>query len=377
MAAFGQRLKLFLEKHHLSARKFADVCDNRDFTTKSSIHRFVSGNANPNTYERAMLVLEECVRNWMFDQGYSSTRIESDLEELFNFEERDMIVNRCLLTSDAVKFFGLKADPFDVDRVPGDDEIFTDKHLDEVAARVRDAVLYKRFVCVVGAVGTGKTSMKIRIARELAQSRQKCHLIYPEFFDMNAINVGAIAGSILEEFEVKVPRDSTARVRRIKQQLTSLEKDDARVALVFDECHRLNEKVLVSLKNFWEMTNGGYSRLLGVVLFGQPKFVEATLRDSKFREIAERVQIVEMPSIEKSAKEYLTHKIAAAGGDINTLFEPKAVQRICSVAKTPLSLGNLANNSLMEAFKLEETQVVSQMLNLPDAPKVRQIRQAA
>ena len=287
-----------------------------------------------------------------------------------------MIQARCELIATAVKFFGLKADPFDVDRVPSDEEMFSNKELDDIAQRVCDAVLYKRFIAVIGAIGTGKTSMKIRVERQLAESKQRVHLLYPEFFDMNAVQVGSIASSILEEFDIKPPQSATIRVRRIKQLLTSLEKDDARIALVFDECHRLNEKVLISLKNFWEMTNGGYSRLLGIVLFGQPKFVEATLRDVKYREIAERVQIVEMPSIEKSARDYLSHKIAAAGGDIDQLFEPRAIQRICAVAKTPLSLGNVANSALMEAFKLQEKQVASGMLTLPDAPRVRSLRAA-
>jgi type II secretory pathway predicted ATPase ExeA len=220
--------------------------------------------------------------------------------------------------------------------------------------------------------------MKIRAARELADSKYKTRLIYPEFFDMSAVSVGSIARTILEEFEISpIPQDSTARVRRIKQLLTSLERDDYRVALVFDECHRLNDKVLIALKNFWELTDGKYSRLLGVVLFGQPRFVESTLRDYRFREIAERVQVIEMPSLAQTSAEYLSHKIACVGGNINQLFDSESIRRICSVAKTPLSLGNLTNAALMEAYKLEETQVVSQLLNLPDTPALRQIRRAA
>ncbi|KAK0039530.1 AAA family ATPase [Biomphalaria pfeifferi] len=241
--------------------------------------------------------------------------------------------------------------------------MFTDDNLDEIAARIKDTILYKKFTCIIGAVGTGKTSMKIRVHRELEKLADKpqpikVRLIYPEFFDMNIVNVGAIASSILTEFDIRPPREATLRLRRIKEFLTSLEKDDVRVCLVFDECHRLNNKVITSLKNFWELTNGGYSRLLGILLFGQPRFVDATLRDYQFREIAERVQVLSMPTIEETARQYLAKKLECVGGDIDELFDPRAVAKICAVAKTPLALGNLANAALMDAYRIEENALL-------------------
>lgn len=375
---FALLFKTFRKKYNLSFLEISKLCQDAKFTSVSSLHRLEHGLAGELAYRVAAESLNAYLTEWMEISRFPVLEIDEILTELFPFRSNNiMIQHRCELIAPAIKFFGLKADPFDVDRVPSDDEMFSNKELDDIAARVCDAVLYKRFIAVIGAIGTGKTSMKIRVERQLADSKQRVHLLYPEFFDMNAVQVGSIASSILEEFDIRPPQSTTIRVRRIKQLLTSLEKDDARIALVFDECHRLNEKVLISLKNFWEMTNGGYSRLLGIVLFGQPKFVDVTLRDVAFREIAERVQVVEMPSIEKSARDYLAHKIAAAGGDIDQLFEPRAVQRICAIAKTPLSLGNLANKALMDSFEIEEKQVASRSLKLPDAPRVRNLRQAA
>ncbi len=374
---FGDRLEEFRKRHNLSVNGFSRIFALEPNTSPSTLYRLEKRVLRREVYEKVVPVIENRLFEWMTEKGFSEEEIHADLVELLGFKERIMIVNRCELISSAVKFFGLSNDPFDVDRVPTEEELFTNRELNDVSERVKDAVLYKRFVCVAGGIGTGKTSLKIRVERELTGMRQRVHLIHPEFFDMNAVNVGAIASYILEEFEITPPRTSTARVRKIKELLTSLEKDDARVALVFDECHRLNDRVLISLKNFWEMTNGGYNRLLGVVLFGQPRFVETTLRDYRFREIAERVQVLRMPPIADSAREYLGHKIASVGGDMEELFDKESVNRICAIAKTPLALGNLANTALMEAYKLEESRVSSSMLNLPDIPRVRSIRQAA
>jgi type II secretory pathway predicted ATPase ExeA len=380
---FGQRLKDFREKFGLSLADVSRILVYGKNCSRPSLCRLEAGTASFDVYAAAADEMEEFFSVWLREKkGYTEKQIYNELDKLFNLQENDMIVNRKTLSSAAIKHFGLSRDPFDVDRIPGDDEIFTNKDLDEVCQQVIDAVLYKKWVFVSGPVGSGKTSLKIRVARELAEwskrTKQNTHLIVPEFFDMHAVGVPAIASYILEEFEVKVPNNKLQRVKKIKNLLTSLSKEDARVALLFDEGHRLNQRVYLALKNFWEMTDGAFSRLLGVVMFGQPQFVNATLRDVQFREITERVNVIEMPQLDKSANAYLAHKIAAAGGDIEQLFEPDAVKRICAVAKTPLALGNIANNALMTCFtEYELPQVTSKMLNLPEVPAIRNFRNAA
>lgn len=380
-STFSERLDKFALANGLTYSDLAEIFSKVRGLSRTSIYRLANNQADDRFYEKRLPLMVAPLEGWCVARGWSAERIDTELNQLFPFrEEKKVIIDRCELPSRAVRFFGLEADPFDVDRVPGDDEMFSTPDLDETADRIRDAVLYKRFVCVIGAVGTGKTSLKIRVARDLMRN-PKVHLIYPEFFDMNLVSVRAVAKSILDEWDVKCPNDSTTAVRRLRTLLTSLDRDDHRVALVFDECHRLNDRVLTSLKNFWEMTNGGFSRLLGVVLFGQPRFVESTLRDTRFREIAERIQVIEMPALESgkrsTAGEYLAHRIAGAGGDIDELFDRDVVKRICAIARTPLALGNLANHCLLEAYKLEESRVTESMLALPDAPRVRDMRRAA
>ena len=378
---FGKRLKRFSERQRISTRQLESLCGNVKNLSRTSLIRLMNGVARPEFlrlhYERLLPKIEAGIERFLYNSGLPFEQAEKELTNLFpDRKEREMIATRCVLPSEAVKFFNLKSDPFDVDRVPTDDELFTNTELDSIASQVKDAAVKHQLLAVIGPVGSGKTSLKVRVARELAVGSEEVRLLYPEFFDMSDVKVGAIARYLLEEFETKCPADSVSRVRKIKQLLTSLRNEEIHVALVFDECHRLNEKVVSSLKNFWEMTNGAYDRLLGIILFGQPKFIESTLRDHKFREIAERMQVVQMPALADSAREYLAHKLAAQGGDIEQLFESKAVERICSVAKTPLALGNLTNEALLEAYKLSEEKVISSMLNLPEMPQVRNFRKA-
>jgi len=105
------------------------------------------------------------------------------------------------------------------------------------------------------------------------------------------------------------------------------------------------------------MTNGRNSRLLGVLLFGQPSFVDSRLRDVKFKEIRQRVQVIQMPEMSDAAAAYLQHRLKSVGGDLSKLFDAESVKRISINATTPLALGNLANEALMDAFDKEEKKV--------------------
>lgn len=269
-----------------------------------------------------------------------------------------MIANRCILQPEAIRHFNLKFDPFDVDRVPDLDQIFSNDALDAVVSRVKDAVLYQRFVAIIGGVGTGKTLLKMRVAAELEDETQnKVRLLYPEFFDFNELTVANIANAILAELGQVIPNDKARRVSKVKQILTEMQQDGISVALMIDEAHRLADKVISSFKNFWEMTNGRNARLLGVILLGQPSFVESRLRDSRFTEIRQRVQIIDMPKMNGSSRSYIAHRLQLAGGDLDQLFDSASIDRICINAQTPLAIGNLVNAALTSAMHQEESRV--------------------
>jgi len=136
--------------------------------------------------------------------------------------------------------------------------------------------------------------------------------------------------------------------------------DWVRVALGFDECHRLDNRLIVALKNFWELGSGGFDRYLGVVLFGQLSF-EFVL--TAHREIAERCEILQMPSLAKTAAtDYLAHRVTLAGGKLERLFEPAAVTRVLAAAKTPLGLGNVASVGLVRAFESGSKTVLARFI---------------
>lgn len=370
---FCELVAEFCSRHTISIRRLSMLCNGyANRFSRSQAHRFLTLAADDATVERMMPAIREGLTNFLTKNGLSTDEVESELSSIFEPKEiATMIADRCTLTPDAIRFFNLTRDPFDVDRLPLENELYKNEDLDRLTDRIIDAAQFQRFIAVIGQVGSGKTLLKIRVAHEIAERQLKIELIYPEFFDMSDVSVHGIANKLLVELGQTVPRNKEERVTKIRRTLAELHSDGTNVAIVLDEAHRLQDRVLSSLKNFWEMTNGRNSRLLAVVLFGQPAFVQQRLRDVTFKEVRQRVQIFDMPSFTAptadrsidvdTAISYIRHRIAVAGGDIDNLFERKAIERICLNASTPLALGNLTNGALMSAFLHEEPRVEASM----------------
>ena len=384
---FCHGISSFIRRRHLSLSELSRLCDGHLHSfSKTAAARFVRGEVYNSVVQRMRPILLAAINKHLAGLGLTPAQVHDELTSILENtdlpeETTDMLADRCNLLPEAIRHFSLRFDPFDVDRVPELDQIFTNNDLDSVVARVKDAVQYQRFVAVIGGVGTGKTLLKMRVAAELedAAGIDKVRLIYPEFYDYSQLSVSNIANAILAELGVPAPQDKARRVARVKQVLTGMQQDGVSVALVIDEAHRLCDKVMSSFKNFWEMTNGRSARLLGVILLGQPSFVEARMRDPRFSEIRQRVQIIHMPAFQSSppyqggvaaasadgvvlgrgstAASYIAHRLKLAGGDIDRLFDTASIERICINATTPLALGNLVNSALMAAMSEEETKV--------------------
>ncbi|MEZ5421818.1 MAG: AAA family ATPase [Pyrinomonadaceae bacterium] len=341
-------------------RRFARDCRTPDdYLSHSQLHRLINQQLSSESLAHLKPAITASAEHFLVEKhGFEREAAQAIVAEFTNAPEEElMLTNRCMLSPAASRFFGLKFDPFDVDRLPESDGLFRNEDLDTLAEQMKDAVRFHRFVAVIGDVGTGKTLLKLRMATELEEEGAQVRLLYPEFFDMGDLSVSNIASAILAELGQAAPRDKPKRVRVLRETLTQLQQEGVEVAIVIDEAHRLADKVISSLKNFWELTNGRHSRLLGVILFGQPSFVETRLRDVKFKEIRQRVQIYSMPVLNGSTFDYVKHRIALAGGDIDKLFDRDCLDRIAANARTPLAVGNLVNESLMAAFDVEEKRV--------------------
>ena len=166
---FCNGVRAFCDEHQISLRRLSEMgSDGRDNFSKTSADRLLKLDTTNKIVDRIRPKLAAAFVTFLDDRGFLASEIEEELSHFLDPKEYiKMIANRCPLTPEAVRYFGLKTDPFDVDQIPGRDEVFTSPAIETVVARLKDAVLYQRFVAVIGGVGTGKTLLKLRVADEL------------------------------------------------------------------------------------------------------------------------------------------------------------------------------------------------------------------
>lgn len=288
-----------------------------------------------------------------------------------------MITARVELPVDTQLFFNLPLDPF----TPAprcEAEVFTTRHTDALLKRLEDTVAYQGFVAILGDIGSGKTLLKHRLVERVERSQGRMKILFPQFREMKKVSSAAIVNHILEAYNQKPRRSLVSADTQVTKLLASLNEQGIRLALCFDECHHLNDDTLTALKNFVELGSGGYTRYLGVILLGQNIFKTSRLQDPRFREIAERLTVLEMPAITKQAWEYVSHRLTLAGCEPAKLFEKKAVELLAAQASTPLALGNLCNAALIKAHSYQEPKVLAAFIDRPDdEPRVRSMRKVS
>ena len=363
---WGKRLDQFRLEHKLSIRDFAGLCENK--IGKTTIHRICSGGLEPRLEGLVKPIIADVVRRFLRSRGKNDIQIEREICAIFSEPNKEaplmLLTERRTLSRPAQQFFRLNFDPFSGD--PRDvSEVFRAPEYDNCLAHVLESIDFQGFNAVIGEVGAGKTILKRRAVDACNRSKGKRRILWPEFMNMEKVHSGSIASFVLRQFGESVPRDLVERADRLKRLLVRLSGEGVRVALGFDECHRLDPRLLTALKNFWELGDGGFDRYIGLVLFGQLKFTE-TLNAPEFREISERLNIIRLPPLGKHAANYLAHRLALAGGRLDRLFQPAAVTRMVKIADTPLALGNVANAALLEAHRLGSKIVLAEFV--PDAP---------
>lgn len=356
---------------------------------KSQMHDVLSGKKKPRCENLVKQPIAQRLRQFMrVERNMKPLEIEREIVTIFNDpvliekENESMLTQRTTLPKPAQNFFGLRRDPFTSDPLDHS-EVFTTPHLNRIVENLLDAIKYQGFCAAIGEVGSGKSMLKRRLMDQCQRSKGALAILWPQFFNMEKVHAGSICSYVLRQFNQTAPRDLVARAERLKELLGSLADEGHRVALGFDECHRLHPNLLTALKNFWELGSGGFDRYLGLVLFGQPHF-EGILRQPNFREIYERLDILRVPSLGKDAESYLEKRLSVVGGKLDKLFEPAAVTRLVklangkdAIATTPLALGNVANAAMLESFKLQQRRVPADLIpEMNGHSKIRGMRKA-
>jgi len=367
--AEGNRFEQFRRQFNLSYRAFGKLA----LAGKSSIYRACTDETALPDFLLRRSEIEPRLREFLSTRLLGAKAVQQAINQLFASQEENTVpIPRCELTKAAIRHFGLKDDPFNLDLERADD-YFISPQLQRVIDQTTRAVQQRRFLSVLGGVGSGKTALRHRLMSSYADD-DSVRFVWIETADFEQCTFVELVWTILAELGEKPATMRVARVRQLTQVLGSLSKSGVRVTLCIEEAHRLSDKALATLKMFWEKGEASdaerYNRYMGVMLFGQPRLKERLLAQ-QFQEVVERLQIINMPDFSKQARAYLAHRLSIVGGTLDNLFEPAAITHLAKRGNTPLALGNLANAALMAAYELGESKVAAGMLTAENEPQIR------
>ena len=218
-----------------------------------------------------------------------------------------------------------------------------------VALREREG-----FIKITGEVGTGKTLLCRLLLNELEQDAHTAYIPNPH------LTPETLYEAVAEELGVNVERCANTHqiLKALNERLIALAMEQRQVVLVIDEAQAMPEETIEALRLLTNLETES-TRLLQVVLFGQPELDQILQRDC-MRQLRQRItfQYRLAPLDKVSVAQYLRHRLSQAGYNGGDLFAPSALRLISrSSGGIPRLVNIIAHKSLLSAWGRGDQQV--------------------
>jgi general secretion pathway protein A len=241
---------------------------------------------------------------------------------------------------------GLERNPFDLTADPSF-LYLTKSHREALAGLSYAIPARKGFVVLASEAGMGKTTLLVKVLRQMAAGNVKSSFILnptlspSEFLEMALLDFGFS----------DVPASKALKIVRLQQMLLSNHAAGRLSVLIVDEAHKLSTDVLeeIRLLSNFECAE---EKLLQIVLAGQTELVDTLDRQDLWQlkqRIAVRLTIEPLSPVEVG--EYMQHRWKRAGGVLALPFHVEAIEEIARVSRgVPRVINGVCGNALMAAF---------------------------
>lgn len=270
---------------------------------------------------------------------------------------------------------GFERDPF-WNEISRPEDVFDSKPHLHILQKMRDAALNAKFIGIHGEVGSGKTVMK-NMLFEMLKKEGNFLISEPVISEKSRLRPPTVADSMIQDFlyefgsipqtgKLASPRSLEAKNRFLARIMKSNKRQGRRHVVVIDEAHDLPIETIKSMKRFHEIQDG-FTKLLGIILVGQPELNDVICKDYRIREVAARIDMIEIRAQTIDAEGYLRWKVQRAGGDFARIFTDSAVSEIkrkLNGAGNPLTLNVLASHAIDKGFRTGTLPVTNEVVEL-------------
>lgn len=203
------------------------------------------------------------------------------------------------------------------------------------------------FIKIIGEVGSGKTLLCRKLIESLDEKYITAYIPNPDFSPIE------IRKAVAHELGLTLtnPSDQHELLTALYDYLIALHATGKHAVLIIDEAQALSDEGLETVRLLTNLETK-HSKLLQVVLFGQPELDER-LNKPHLRQLKQRITFsYRLPLMNREDLDtYLYHRLAIAGYNHGQLFTKKARNLLFKASNgVPRIVNVLSHKSLLVAY---------------------------
>jgi general secretion pathway protein A len=246
-----------------------------------------------------------------------------------------------------LKHFGLEKNPFLLNTSP-DCIYYSAPHCEAIAHLLYAVREYKGIVLLMGAAGTGKTTLLRAVLNLLRPVGVVSSILLNPMLETTQ----ELLYRVLAGFNVNVGRlPAMELLDALCEFLEEQARQGRRAILVIDEAQHLNSRILEDLRLISDLEKNG-QRMIQLILSAQPE-LRQTLSSDHHAALRQRIVArCNLNTLQPSEVwNYLALRVARSGSDGRMMFLPEAVDSlVCASSCTPRLINVLADNCLIAAY---------------------------
>lgn len=215
----------------------------------------------------------------------------------------------------------------------------------------------KGLAVVIGNIGAGKTTLARRLLEELDEEHYEAALLV-------IIHSSVSSEWLFKKFAMQLgvrnlSENKLELLGEIYKRLNEISEEGKKAVVLMDEVQMLNSREIMEefrgLLNM-ESANG---KMVNFIFFGLPDLDQVLSLDEPLKQrVASRIRLTAYS--EDNTGEYIRHRLAVAGGNINEIFTASAIHMIYKYSNgIPRLINTICDNSLLEGF-LNKRQAVDE-----------------
>ncbi len=256
-------------------------------------------------------------------------------------------------------FYGFREKPFHVTADPSF-LYFSPQHreaLDHLLYGIRERL---GFLVVTGEVGTGKTTLAKALLGQLKGPIQTALILHP------TLSPPQLLRAIVQDFQAPLESSRPTRaelLQSIERLLLQRAELGGTTVLVMDEAQALSASCLEQVRLLSNVETAK-SKLLQIVLMGQPELSQRLSHEPRLRALNQRVAVHYhiQPLDEQEVASYIEHRLHIAGPTASVRFTDMATALIARLSGGfPRRINRLCDQVLLAGF-VREVQEIDEAL---------------